>query len=293
MMVTLSRTKADPRAAGFPATRGLETEQAGLIPRTDGRLRVGEQRGAGRRSTAHEHGRLSISASGPSPDVSIGRKLRPLLQGQLMPSRRGGEPMSIHQSRKLVDRERKKAHGLRNLGVTMLDTDRIKRAAVAIWMNCLIAAVVGVGAFTTGELLPPGLVPDPTWAQRALTVFAIWVLSFVPGWLYVRFICLRKEALWNEYVLNLYRLGLDKPEYLPPPPAESVYAEIPGAREGGDEHCNIYRQKFNAFYGRKISASLGESGRGYPVVDTLFPLFLCTVTLAVAWTVILWNPIVV
>ncbi|MFL6160738.1 MAG: hypothetical protein ACJ74U_00785 [Jatrophihabitantaceae bacterium] len=211
--------------------------------------------------------------------------------------------MTIHQSRQPADEQRTIRLRLRAMVRTVLDTDRIKRAAVAIWMNCLIAAVVGVAAFATGELVPPGIVPDPTWAPRALAVFAIWLLSFMPGWLYVRFICLRKEALWQEYVLNLYRLGLDKPEYLPPPPRESSYHEMPKAGKGGDERSNIYRQKFNAFYGRKVAASRGGKDRGgkdrggkdrgYPIVDTLFPVFLCTVTLAVGWTAILWNPAVI
>jgi hypothetical protein len=159
-------------------------------------------------------------------------------------------------------------------------------------MNCLIAAVALIGAFTTGVLFPPGFVHDPGWPQRAVTLFSVWLLSFIPGWLCVRFLGLREEALWNEYVLNLYRLRLDDAEFLPPPPVESEYAWLRGATSGGDEHANIYRQKFNAFYGRK-SSSGGDQGGGYPVNETYFPLFLCTVTLAVAWTVILWNPVVV
>jgi hypothetical protein len=201
--------------------------------------------------------------------------------------------MSIPQSGQQAGKRSRLGSLIRSILSTLLETDRIKRAAVAIWMNFLIAAVIIVGAFTTGELLPPAAVPHSTWASRALTIFAIWVLSFMPGWLYVRFICLRKEALWNEYVLNLHRLGVDKPQYLPPPPAESVYHETLAAQHGGEEHSNIYRQKFNAFYGRKVSAERGGQGRKYPVVDTLFPVFLCTVTLAVAWTAILWQPSVV
>jgi hypothetical protein len=174
----------------------------------------------------------------------------------------------------------------------MLDTGRIRRAAVAIWMNFLIAVVIGVAAFTSGLLPPASPTRDQIWSQRALTVFAIWLLSFVPGWLYVRFLCMRKEALWNEYVLNLHRLALDEPRFLPPPPIESVYARLPHAHEGGAEKTNIYRQKFNAYYGRKISAGFDKSQSGFVNVDSLFPVFLCTVTLAVVWTAILWNPAV-
>lgn len=175
----------------------------------------------------------------------------------------------------------------------LLDTGRIRRAAAAIWMNLLIAGVVLVAALTTGLALPGSLVGSPTWSLRALTLFAIWLLSFLPGWLYVRFLGLRADALWNEYVLNLYRLGVDEPKYLPPPPRESAYAGLAQARDGGDEKTNIYRQKFNAYYGRKISARAETSESFCVSVDTLFPVFLCTVTLAVAWSVILWDPSVV
>jgi hypothetical protein len=173
----------------------------------------------------------------------------------------------------------------------LLDTGRIRRAAAAIWMNILIAAVVAV-AVATGMALRGSDAPNAAWSLRALTLFAIWLLSFVPGWLYVRFLGLRADALWNEYVLNLYRLGLDEPEYLPPPPADSPYARLDGAAAGGDERSNIYRQKFNAYYGRKLSSRANTSESFCVSVDTLFPVFLCTVTLAVAWSVILWNPAV-
>jgi hypothetical protein len=176
------------------------------------------------------------------------------------------------------------SRGGRHLGVA----GRIKRAAPLIWMNVLVGTVLGVAALVAG--LPALQMPDPMWSIRAVTAFAIWVLSFVPGWLYVRFLGLRADALWNEYVLNLYRLGVDEPASLPPPPAESTYARLPGAAEGGREKYNIYRQKFNAYYGRNVSARAGDSENFRVSVDTLFPIFLCTATLAVAWSVILWEP---
>jgi hypothetical protein len=169
---------------------------------------------------------------------------------------------------------------------------RIKRAAAAIWMNILVGAVVVIAAFLTGLPAAASQAANPSWSIRAVTVFAIWLLSFVPGWLYIRFLGLRADALWNEYVLNLYRLGLDQPKWLPPPPAESAYGQLPGARDGGDEKSNINRQKINAYYGRKVSARSRNSEDFRVSVDTLFPVFLCTVTLTVAWTVILWDPAV-
>jgi hypothetical protein len=166
----------------------------------------------------------------------------------------------------------------------------LKRAAAAIWMNLLIAAIVTSAAITSGAMLPTTTVPDHPWTVRALSLFAIWLLSFTPGWLYVRFLGLRADALWNEYVLNLYRLGIDDVKYLAPPPAESAYAEVSNARVGGTEAHNIYRQKFNAYYGRRVSKGAGNTENFCVSVETLFPVFLCTATLAVIWSVVLWNP---
>lgn len=167
----------------------------------------------------------------------------------------------------------------------------VQRVAAAIWMNVLIGAVVVVAGLTVG-ILPDD--PETTghgWAFRALTLFAVWLLSFLPGWLYVRFLGLRAGALWNEYVLNLYRLGADDIKYLPPPPKDSRFAEVPDSGHGGSRGDNIYRQKFDAYYGRQVSEKSGR-GEDFTVnVETLFPVFLCTSTLAVAWSVLLWEPV--
>ena len=166
----------------------------------------------------------------------------------------------------------------------------VRRATAAIWMNMLIGVVVLVAALTRG-LLPNGQTSaDDGLAFRALTLFAVWLLSFLPGWLYVRFLGLRAGALWNEYVLNLYRLGCDDAKYLPPPPRDSRFAELPNAGCGGSRHDNIYRQKFDAYYGRKVSEKSSKSENFTVNVETLFPVFLCTSTLAVAWSALLWQP---
>ena len=90
----------------------------------------------------------------------------------------------------------------------------------------------------------------------------IGVLSFLPGWLYIRFIGQRAGAVWDEYVLNLHRLGLDEPQHLPQPPVNSEYFR-PWYEGGGptlSRHSNIYRQKFDAYYGRSVSLS-GQDSR--------------------------------
>src|SRR5215510_3306668 len=98
----------------------------------------------------------------------------------------------------------------------------VRRTTAVVWMNALIGVVVAVAALTVG-LVPSSGTVGHDWAIRALTLFAVWLLSFLPGWLYVRFLGLRAGALWNEYVLNLHRLGVDRPQHLPEPPVNSVF----------------------------------------------------------------------
>jgi hypothetical protein len=158
----------------------------------------------------------------------------------------------------------------------------LTRITVAAWMNVLIAAAAGVTAATAGLLAEKHWPYPQTWGVDALKLFALWCLSFLPGWLYVRFIGMRAKALWNEYVLNLHRLGWDLPENLPEP--------LP--KLAGD---NIYRQKFEAYYGRDVPRAAMKADDSvreeeYRVSgESLFPVFLATAVLAVGWSAVLWD----
>ncbi|HEV2253427.1 MAG TPA: hypothetical protein VGS06_09565 [Streptosporangiaceae bacterium] len=137
----------------------------------------------------------------------------------------------------------------------------------------------------------PPLQVRPQAGVLSLAVFAVWSLSFLPGWLYIRFLGQRAGALWDEYVLNLHRLRWDSPRHLPEPPVNSeFYAEWLG--DGGASLArqpNIYRQKFDAYYGKSVSRSGQRDGP--PVkIEALFPVFLTTAALAVCWTAVLWSP---
>ncbi|WP_432477142.1 hypothetical protein [Nocardioides sp. GXQ0305] len=171
-----------------------------------------------------------------------------------------------------------------------LKSSVIYRTAVAAWMNVLIG-VVAVGTVMLAHVIPQQTFPDPeVWAEGALKLFGLWCLAFVPGWLYVRFLGLRAGVLWAEYVLHLHRMGWDDKANLPAPP--------PGATAGSDivtgtaAESNVYRQKFDAYYGRRVS-SLGadpsDNDNFRVSVETLFPVFLCTTVLAVGWAAVLWD----
>ncbi|MFL6183681.1 MAG: hypothetical protein ACJ745_02300, partial [Actinomycetes bacterium] len=90
----------------------------------------------------------------------------------------------------------------------------LRREVAAVWMNVLIAAVL----FFAWWLAWPPSDEAPPAGTLALGVFAVWVLAFLPGWLYIRFLGQRAGALWDEYVLSLHRLAWDSPGYLPRPP---------------------------------------------------------------------------
>jgi hypothetical protein len=166
----------------------------------------------------------------------------------------------------------------------------IYRTAVALWMNVLIG-LVAVGTVTLAYVLPQNSFPDQdVWAVGALKLFALWCLAFIPGWLYVRFLGLRAGVLWAEYVLHLHRMGWDTEENLPAPPPGSVSPSSQGA--GTASESNVYRQKFDAYYGRRVSSLSADrsDNENFTVsVETLFPIFLCTTVLAVGWAAVLWD----
>src|SRR4051812_22883676 len=130
------------------------------------------------------------------------------------------------------------------------------------------------------------------WDVGPLTLFAIWAMSFLPGWLFVRFLGQRARALWWDFVLALHRLGVDERQPLPEPPLNSQYYRLWLAAGGsplrhGD---SIYREKFDAYYGKSISRIGTEHQTTKIWSETLFPVILLTAVLAAAWTAVLWDP---
>ncbi len=164
----------------------------------------------------------------------------------------------------------------------------LRRKAVAAWMNALIAGTVAVTVVTAGVTAGSGWPAPGTWGIGALKLFALWCLAFLPGWLYVRFLDLRAKALWSEYVLNLHRLGWDLPWHLPMPSVASGFYERWEAGPHGRPADNIYRQKFEAYYGRQIT-STGPDENYSVRSESLFPVFLATAVLAVGWAAVLWD----
>ena len=157
--------------------------------------------------------------------------------------------------------------------------DALERTGAVVVVGATIALVVLV-ALWVGD--------RPLGGLGVADLAVIGVVSFLPGWLYVRFIGQRAGAVWDEYVLNLHRLGLDEPQHLPQPPENSEYfrAWVEGGGSTLSLDRNIYRQKFDAYYGRSVSRS-GQDSRVKN--GSLFPILLATVVFAVGWTALLWN----
>jgi len=134
----------------------------------------------------------------------------------------------------------------------------LRRAWAGICMNAIVVLVLLLAWW----LAWPPLQVRPQAGVLSLEVFAVWSLSFLPGWLYIRFLGQRAGALWDEYVLNLHRLRWDSPRHLPKPPVNSeFYAEWLG--DGGAllaRQPNIYQQKFDAYYGKSVSRSGQRDG---------------------------------
>lgn len=156
-------------------------------------------------------------------------------------------------------------------------------------LNAIVLGIMLVGhaLHLIFDTAPPN--GDPL--QLTLLAGAAWALSFMPGWLYVRFLDRRVGALWTEYVIHLHRLGVDNHENLPEPPSSSAYhkewIERGGTTRKSEEN-NLYRQKFDAYFGNGAS-QWGESKNVSMKSEALFPVFLVTGLLAAGWTAVFYD----
>jgi len=127
---------------------------------------------------------------------------------------------------------------------------------------------------------------DDTLKTRVLQVFAIVVLSTLPGWLFLRFVTVRTQSVWDEYVLNLHRLGMDLPQHLPRPPINSIYHQQWVDHHGPlyeGEPC-LYRDKFDAYYGKTTAPDARATAQLKP--ETFFPVLLAAAVMAAGWAAV-------
>jgi hypothetical protein len=118
-----------------------------------------------------------------------------------------------------------------------------------------------------------------------LKLGAITFLALLPGLLYLQFIAAKAETLREEYVLNLHKLGMDTYWNLPPPPRDSMFRARDDDRTADGDERNLYLQKFDAIFGVRVRH--GERVVVRRSGGSLLPIGLCTVLLAVGWTLTL------
>lgn len=120
-------------------------------------------------------------------------------------------------------------------------------------------------------------------------IFTVFYFSFLPAWLYLQFMSTKGKTLWDEYVLNLFRLRIDQYAYLPKPPVNSTfYAEWSVGQvtqpKNTDPLENIYEKKFEGLFGAIPSGK----GLAYSIFrgENLWPVIIATLIISVGWVMV-------
>jgi hypothetical protein len=127
----------------------------------------------------------------------------------------------------------------------------------------------------------------------ALKIAAAVLLGMFPGWIYLQFIKNKGPSLYDEYVLNLFRLHVDEYANLPAPPEHTSYYAL-WKREhdklGTTTKDNLYRRKFESLYGRSSVSTLRQFA-GRPSLrdrtETFSPVLFATLLLCLGWILFL------
>lgn len=149
----------------------------------------------------------------------------------------------------------------------------------------LLLAIVAV-------LLPAVVVHESSGVVLAKLAAAA-MLSLLPGWLYVQFIKNKGRSLYDEYVLNLFRLHIDEYANLPSPPQHTSYYKVWQKHHrdlGVETKDNLYRKKFEAIYGRGSVSTFDMiyDRRTFRLqTETFAPVLFATVLLALGWVLVL------
>jgi hypothetical protein len=154
---------------------------------------------------------------------------------------------------------------------------RYRRRAVA---RILAVAALGMLLIALGLIIRSAN-PDPR-------ILLIGILALVPAGLYMRFLETRLPLLFEEYVLNLYRLGLDVPKNLPRAPGYSTYSKAGRPKREADTRSDVYVWKFAAVYGVLPYGADGKNNRISRLSSAArLSLAALTVLLTLGWLVVL------
>jgi hypothetical protein len=158
------------------------------------------------------------------------------------------------------------------------------RAVQAFYASALLATVAAA--------LLPAVLFQPHSRIFLLKVAAVVVFASLPGLLYVQFVRFKGQSLYDEYVINLFRLKIDRYCNLPAPPKHtSYYAEWSAEHDkltnpGRD---NLYRRKFEAVYGEQSVSTremFADPSKRPARSEGLYPVILATALLSLGWAVV-------
>jgi hypothetical protein len=160
--------------------------------------------------------------------------------------------------------------------------DRIRR--VGLWA-LLLAVILLV-------LLPAVALADAT-RLFLLKLLVAGILAFIPGWLYLQFIRNKGESLYDEYVINLFRMHIDELGNLPAPPRHTGY--YPQWKKAHTQlnpktKDNLYRRKFEAVYGRSAVSTfemIYDKRKFRDKTETFSPVLVATLLLCLGWVLVL------
>jgi hypothetical protein len=170
----------------------------------------------------------------------------------------------------------------------------------------------GLLAGTVGAILLLSVVLGDV-REPVLKVVLAGILSVVPGWLYVMFIRNKGKSLYDEYVLNLYRLQIDDVKNLPMPPQHTTYFQEwdrehekirkylqkwerrearrdPERKPWAPTKDNLYRKKFEAIYGKNAVSTFSAIHDRYRLsysAETISPVLFATMMFALGWVLVL------
>lgn len=122
------------------------------------------------------------------------------------------------------------------------------------------------------------------------------ILSIIPGWVYLQFLRNKGPSLYDEFVLNLFRLKIDAIANLPAPPQHTdwypQWLKQHSAVVRPEVKDNLYRRKFEAVYGPSSvsTADLVRPGDKLTLrerTETFGPVVMATIVIALAWALVL------
>ena len=154
----------------------------------------------------------------------------------------------------------------------------------------LSAFYVTVLLATVAAALLPAVLFQPHSRIFLLKLAAVALFASMPGLLYVQFIRFKGPSLYDEFVINLFRLRIDQYRNLPMPPKHtSYYAQWQAEHNKLDEPGtdNLYRRKFETVYGeRAVSTRQFFADRKPMRSEGFYPVVLATALLCIGWAVV-------